>query len=214
MLRESGEKELILCNLLARRDAVLELGGLRRIALSQRRERTHGRVATARRQIDLRSGVDRVAASARNLGRLRADVADVWARTRRTIPRAADDGLRAEFRSAAFLRLFAGGAVFAEGFVVAAGAYVAAVLAQALALLPARRLAWAPLLMFLIFMSHVLYGLGFWRGCFTVLRPPQARVAGRGAAGEGLNDGDTCVEQRRGRQRRSPACQTLCGPIR
>jgi hypothetical protein len=26
--------------------------------------------------------------------------------------------------------------------------------------------------MFLIFTSHVLYGLGFWRGCFTTLRPP------------------------------------------
>ncbi len=50
--------------------------------------------------------------------------------------------------------------------------YGAAVFAQAVAALPARRLAWTPLIMLLIFASHVFYGLGFWRGCFTTLRPP------------------------------------------
>jgi len=55
--------------------------------------------------------------------------------------------------------------------------YIVAVLAQAAALLPARRLFWLPLLSGLIFVSHVFYGLGFWRGCFTALRPPPAQVA-------------------------------------
>jgi hypothetical protein len=56
-------------------------------------------------------------------------------------------------------------------------AYGAAALIQALAILPIRRLAWLPAMIGLIFTSHILYGLGFWRGCLTKPKPPPPAVS-------------------------------------
>ena len=55
-------------------------------------------------------------------------------------------------------------------------AYAAAALAQAIALLPLKRILWLPQIMGLIFISHVAYGIGFWRGCLTNPRPPAQAV--------------------------------------
>jgi succinoglycan biosynthesis protein ExoA len=50
--------------------------------------------------------------------------------------------------------------------------YYGLVFLQGLALLTFQKLPWIPGIMFLIFLSHVLYGIGFWRGCFTRPKPP------------------------------------------
>jgi hypothetical protein len=55
--------------------------------------------------------------------------------------------------------------------------YGAAVLAQAVVILPWRKLHWLPAIMGLILASHIFYGLGVWRGCLTRPRPPAASVA-------------------------------------
>src|SRR5580658_1415502 len=55
--------------------------------------------------------------------------------------------------------------------------YGLAVVAQALAVTPMKKLHWSPLIAVLIFVSHVFYGLGFWRGCLTRPKPPSATVS-------------------------------------
>src|SRR5208282_16272 len=54
--------------------------------------------------------------------------------------------------------------------------YGAAVLLQALAIVPLKKWHWLPGIGGLIATSHILYGLGFWRGCLTRPRPPLAAV--------------------------------------
>jgi hypothetical protein len=56
-------------------------------------------------------------------------------------------------------------------------AYGAAVLLQAVVVLPLRKIHWLPGIMYLIFISHIYYGVGFWRGCFTKPKPPPPTVA-------------------------------------
>jgi energy-coupling factor transporter transmembrane protein EcfT len=58
----------------------------------------------------------------------------------------------------------------------AAVAYLAAVLVQGMAVLGWRKWYWLPRIMGLIFVSHVVYGLGFWRGCVTRPKPPPPAV--------------------------------------
>jgi len=58
-----------------------------------------------------------------------------------------------------------------------AAAYLAANLGQSLAVLPLGKWHWFPSIMGLIFLSHILYGLGFWRGCARTPRPPPPTVA-------------------------------------
>jgi hypothetical protein len=54
-----------------------------------------------------------------------------------------------------------GVAVLAQGLVLAAGGQVW----QSVAAMP------------LMVLTHILYGLGFWRGLFTALKPPEKRPA-------------------------------------
>ena len=58
-----------------------------------------------------------------------------------------------------------------------AALYLAAVLVQSIAVLSWRKWFWLPQIMSLIFVSHVVYGLGFWRGCLTRPQPPPPAVA-------------------------------------
>jgi hypothetical protein len=58
-----------------------------------------------------------------------------------------------------------------------AAAYAAAVLIQALAVTPPKKLHWIPFIGVLIFVCHIFYGLGFWRGCLTKPKPPPAAVS-------------------------------------
>ena len=56
--------------------------------------------------------------------------------------------------------------------------YLAAVLLQSIiAIAPARRWLWLPKMMGLIFVVHILYGLGFWRGCLKKPQPPPPAVS-------------------------------------
>jgi hypothetical protein len=51
-----------------------------------------------------------------------------------------------------------------------------AVLAQAAALAARGKILFSLAAIPLIVLTHILYGLGFWRGLFTTLRPPEQRV--------------------------------------
>jgi hypothetical protein len=55
--------------------------------------------------------------------------------------------------------------------------YGVAVLLQSVAILPLRKLHWLPAIMGLILTSHIFYGLGFWHGCVTKLKPPPPAVS-------------------------------------
>jgi succinoglycan biosynthesis protein ExoA len=55
--------------------------------------------------------------------------------------------------------------------------YGTAVLVQALAVTPLKKLHWFPAIAGLICVSHIFYGLGFWRGCLTQPKPPPAIVS-------------------------------------
>ena len=55
--------------------------------------------------------------------------------------------------------------------------YLAAVLIQSIAVLSWRKWSWLPQIMGLIFVSHVVYGLGFWRGSLKKPQPPAPDVS-------------------------------------
>jgi hypothetical protein len=54
--------------------------------------------------------------------------------------------------------------------------YAVAVFLFAVTALPFKKWHWLPWIMVLIFVSHVCYGLGFWRGCLTRPKPPAPSV--------------------------------------
>jgi len=54
--------------------------------------------------------------------------------------------------------------------------YGAALFLQAIVVLPLKKIHWLPWIMGLIFVSHVFYGLGFWRGCLTKPKPPPPEI--------------------------------------
>ena len=55
--------------------------------------------------------------------------------------------------------------------------YFAAVLGVSVAVLPGRKWFWLPWIMGLVFVSHIVYGLGFWRGCLKKPKPPAEAVS-------------------------------------
>lgn len=190
-VRESSEKELILCNLLARRDALLELGGFNEAlypneenALMDELQKRGGKLIydpdflVFRRP---RSSLRAFARMLRTYGRGRAE----QFRLHPTF------GSALNFVPPVFLvYLVALAGLFVlfpkVGAVLALplGVYGLALAAQAglLAVNPPtqgargvphllRCLAATPL----IVLTHVLYGFGFWRGLFTPLAPPEKR---------------------------------------
>jgi cellulose synthase/poly-beta-1,6-N-acetylglucosamine synthase-like glycosyltransferase len=175
--RESSEKELILCNLLARREAVLELGGFdeslypnEENALMDALQKDGGKLIYDPDLIVFRHPRGSFKAFGKmllNYGRGRAEQF-------RVLPTI---GSALNFAPPLFCVYLLALPVLPRFLWWPLAAYLAAVLAQAILLLPARRLVWVPLISGLIFTSHVCYGLGFWRGCFTALRSPPAHVA-------------------------------------
>jgi succinoglycan biosynthesis protein ExoA len=200
--RETSEKELILCNLLARRDAMLELGGFNEAlypneenALMDELQKRGGKLIydpqflVHRRP---RSSLKSFARMLKTYGRGRAEQF-------RLHPTA---GSALNFVPPLFCvylvvvavwvvlgQVRAFGQVGHIGLAGQAGliplvAYGVAVLAQAAALALGRRAegegfgahAFRSLAASpLIVLSHILYGFGFWRGLFTTLKPPQGR---------------------------------------
>jgi glycosyltransferase involved in cell wall biosynthesis len=186
-VRETGEKELILCNLIARRAAVMELGGFDEAlypneenALMDELQKRGGELIYDPEFKVLRRPRPTLKAFVKmllNYGRGRAE----QFRVHPTF------GSALNFVPPLFcVYLVTLPVVWAMTFVPAAEwqrtpchlpllAYALAVLAQTLALIPRggliRGFCAAPL----IVLSHLIYGLGFWRGLFTKLKPPGER---------------------------------------
>lgn len=175
--RATSEKELILCNLLARREALLELGGFNEKlypneenALMDELQKRGGKllydpeiIVTRRPRPTFRAFLRMLL----NYGRGRAE----QFRLHPTI-RSAPNFVPPLF--CLFLVLLP----FLPRFCCwVLAAYGAAVLVQALAVSPWKKLHWFPAIAGLIFMSHICYGLGFWRGCLTRPQPPPAAVS-------------------------------------
>jgi len=182
-LRDTGEKELILCNLVASREILLELGGFNEAlypneenALMDEIQKRGGRLlydpelSVHRRP---RHSVRAFAKMLMTYGRGRAE----QFRVHPTF------GSALNFAPPLFcLFLVALPFLFMQPFLgkiglAALGIYALAVLAQAAALMPRggvlRSLEAVPF----IILTHLLYGLGFWRGLFTKLKTGADRPA-------------------------------------
>jgi succinoglycan biosynthesis protein ExoA len=175
--RATSEKELILCNLLARRDALLELGGFNEAlypneenALMDELQKRGGKLLYDPDLLVHRRPRSDLAAFCKmllNYGRGRAE----QVRLHPTF------GSAVNFVPPLFCLFLAVLPFLPRYFDLVLAVYGAAVLLQAVAVLPLKKWHWLPWIMFLIFVSHIFYGLGFWRGCLTKPKPPPPSVA-------------------------------------
>ena len=179
-VRESSEKELILCNLIARRVPMLELGGFNEAlypneenALMDELQKRGGKLVydpgliVERRP---RSSMKSFARMLMTYGRGRAEqfrLHPTFGSVLNLVPPLFDLYLVI----AAIALMFGGWGKLA---LIPLGLYLLLVIAQGLAMAmearPLASLAATPL----IVLTHVLYGFGFWRGLFTPLRAPQS----------------------------------------
>jgi succinoglycan biosynthesis protein ExoA len=176
--RATSEKELILCNLLARREALLELGGFNEKlypneenALMDELQKRGGTLFYDPELIAYRRPRATLKAFCRmllNYGRGRAE----QFRLHPTI-RSAPNFVPPLF--CLFLLLLP---ILPRIFLLVLAVYAAAVLTQSLAVVPLKKLHWFPAIAVLISACHILYGLGFWWGCLTKPKPPPAAVSG------------------------------------
>ncbi len=185
-LRDSGEKELILCNLVARRETLLELGGFNEKlypneenALMDDIKKNGGRLL-----YDPEFFVHR-----RPRGTLQAFVKMLMTYGR---GRAEQFRLNPTFSSAPnfvppFFCVYLLALIFFEflplenhALKIFAAAplaiYCLAIILQTLVLIPAGGIVRSLLAMPLLVASHVFYGLGFWRGLFTKLKTDGIQV--------------------------------------
>ncbi len=174
--RATSEKELILCNLLARRDALMELGGFNEKlypneenALMDELQKRGGKLLYDPGLIAYRRPRPTFRAYRRmllNYGRGRAEQFRLHP-TIRSAP---------NFVPPLFCLFLALLPFLPRVCCWSLAAYGAAVLVQALAVVPLKKLHWFPAIAGLIFVSHIFYGLGFWRGCLTNPKPPASAV--------------------------------------
>ena len=175
-LRETSEKELILCNLIARRDALLKHGGFNEAlypneenALMDEIQKEGGRLV-----YDPDFVVDR--RPRRTLGS--------FCRMLQTYGRGRAEQFRETptFGSAlnfvpplfvVYLLAIIPAAYFAGPMaLVPLALYALLVVLQVLALMPSGGIARSLCAWPLIVLTHLLYGFGFWVGLFTKLKPP------------------------------------------
>jgi glycosyltransferase involved in cell wall biosynthesis len=177
VLRPSSEKELILCNLFARREDLLQLGGFNESlypneenALMDELQKRGGLLLYDPGLFAYRLPRPNFRAFCRmllNYGRGRAE----------------QFGLHPTIRSAPnfvppLFCLYLAAFVFLPPMARwLAVLYLAAVLIQSIAVLSWRKWFWLPQIMGLIFVSHVVYGLGFWRGSLKKPQPPAPDVS-------------------------------------
>jgi cellulose synthase/poly-beta-1,6-N-acetylglucosamine synthase-like glycosyltransferase len=177
-VRESGEKELILCNLLARRETMLELGGFNEAlypneenALMDEIQKRGGKLiydpalmVHRRPRSSLKSFVKMLW----NYGRGRAEQFRLH-----PTPGSAVNFVPPLF--CVYLLILAAAGAFGTPniiwlLLIPLAAYVAVLLGQAAYLVRQggvfRSLCAIPLM----FLTHLIYGTGFWRGLFTSLR--------------------------------------------
>lgn len=174
--RATSEKELILCNLFARRDAVLELGGFNEAlypneenALMDELQKRGGKLIYDPELIVYRRPRPNFEAFFKMLGNYGRGRAEQF-RLHPTF------GSAANFVPPLFCLYLALLPFLPRYFDWILAVYGVAVFLQALAVLPLKKWHWTPWIMFLILVSHVGYGLGFWRGCLTKPKPPPAAV--------------------------------------
>jgi glycosyltransferase involved in cell wall biosynthesis len=177
VVRESGEKELILCNLLARRQDLLELGGFNEAlypneenALMDELQKRGGKliydpqISVHRRP---RPNLKSFCRMLMTYGRGRAEQF-------RVLPTL---GSAPNFVPPLFCVYLVTFWLLGWIGLLPLGLYGLVVLAQTVVLIPrgglARSLAASPLLV----LSHIFYGLGFWRGLFTKLNAAATRAA-------------------------------------
>jgi succinoglycan biosynthesis protein ExoA len=172
--RPSSEKELILCNLLARRDALIELGGFdaslypnEENALMDDLQKRGGVlvydpeiIAYRRPRPNLKAFIKMLM----NYGRGRAEQF-------RLHP---TPGSALNFVPPLFCLYLILGPLLGEFGLMPLAAYALAVLAQTVYSAAAQNPIYALLAMPLITVTHIFYGLGFWRGLFTRPRPKTA----------------------------------------
>ena len=180
VVRATGEKELILCNLVARRYALLELGGFNEAlypneenALMDELQKRGGKLlydpelSVQRRP---RRTLKTFAKMLMTYGRGRAE----QFRETPTLGSALNfvpPGFLVYVVTLPFLSFLLGKIVL-----IPLALYSLAVLGQALALLPRGGLVRSLGALPLIVLTHQLYGFGFWRGLFTKLKAPGERA--------------------------------------
>lgn len=178
-VRATGEKELILCNLLARRDTMLELGGFNEAlypneenALMDELQKRGDKLLYDPELIVHRRPRRTLKSFAKmlvNYGRGRAEQFREFP-TFGSVLNFVPPGFLVYLLLLPALIWFVGALAL-----VPLALYAVAVLLQVVALMPRggvmRSLCASPL----IVLTHVLYGYGFWRGLFTKLKPPGER---------------------------------------
>jgi succinoglycan biosynthesis protein ExoA len=186
-LRATSEKELILCNLLARRNPILELGGFNEAlypneenALMDECQKRGGQLLYDPHFAVFRRPRRTLGAFVRMLmtyGRGRAEQFRLH-----PTPGSALNFVPPMFcvylLALAAIQIFLGGTALARWSLAPLAVYLLAVMIQTIASMPAAGIARSLLAMPLVMASHVFYGLGFWRGMFTRLRPETPRGAG------------------------------------
>jgi succinoglycan biosynthesis protein ExoA len=175
--RATSEKELILCNLLARREALLDLGGFNEKlypneenALMDELQKRGGKLFYDPELVAYRRPRPTLKAFCRmllNYGRGRAE----QFRLHPTI-RSAPNFVPPLF--CLFLILLP---ILPRMFCWVLAVYGAAVVVQSLAVVPLKKLHWFPIIAGLIAACHIFYGLGFWWGCLTKPKPPTTAVS-------------------------------------
>lgn len=177
--RESSEKELILCNLIARRADMLELGGFNEAlypneenALMDDLQKRGGKLIYDPQLIvhrRPRSTLKSFCKMLLNYGRGRAEQVRLHP-TLRSAPNFAPPILVVYLLAAPFLAVFTG-----MIGVWPLAAYGVAVVLQAMALALRGGVLQSLCAIPLIVLVHALYGVGFWRGLFTPLKTGQDR---------------------------------------
>jgi cellulose synthase/poly-beta-1,6-N-acetylglucosamine synthase-like glycosyltransferase len=174
-VRETSEKELILCNMLGRRDTLLEHGGFNEAlypneenALMDNIQKAGGKLMydpelfVWRRP---RRTLQQFMRMLMNYGRGRAE----QFRTTPTL------GSLPNFVPPAFVTYLAALVpltYFTPWALLPLAFYFAAILMQVIALIPQGGLFRSLCALPLLVETHVFYGIGFWRGLFTALKPP------------------------------------------
>lgn len=179
--RESGEKELILCNIMARRSDMLELGGFDESLYPNEENALMDELQKrgAKLIYDPEFAVERrprptLYAFCKMLftyGRGRAEqfrLHPTPGSALNFVPPLFVVYLEASFLTAGWL----GPVVFAP-----LGLYLLTVVAQTFVSMTTKGFVRSLLAMPLVIASHIFYGLGFWRGLFTTLKPAGQKPA-------------------------------------
>ena len=172
--RSSGEKELILCNMMARRDALLELGGFdeslypnEENALMDDLQKRGAKLIYDPKFIVHRRPRPTLRAFCKMLftyGRGRAEQVRLHP-TLGSAPNFVPPFFCLYLAVAPLLAVWTGPVVFAPLLL-----YVLVVLGQTACSMASKGLVRGSLAAPLLVASHVFYGIGFWRGLFTTLR--------------------------------------------